>query len=383
MTEVAKHQSAFDYFASTQETLSDAEKKHSQEFSSEKTTYLKLDKDGTYAVRILPIAPTIVNGVPVAPDRKGYEYPVRDTLLKIANPSDPSKYKYAYVPHIQQSIPHAPSDLIDTYLKQTLADNASDKELCDKVNSNSYGGGLKWNVNRVMYVIDLNEPAKGLQLLKLTFSQYKALEEAKLAFWKKLKERQGECACPISSVNNGYRVDITRKTSGAKTEYKFAIDVLEGIVPIAEKTLNDLLAAPRLNEVLYRYNRYMLEATIAFLEQYDATMGISTMKSESVQECIEQIKALLPADDQSHFSFEEKKKDKQDASPVSIDDLWAELESLEQNGEDDRSEGGRSLRAKIGEFVESNDLDVSISRRKTTRALLEEIDHVLSTTPES
>ena len=47
-------------------------------------------------------------------------------------------------------------------------------------------------------------------------------------------------------------------------------------------------------------------------------------------------------------------------------------------GLDDKSDEGRSLRVSIKEYIEENDLDVAITRSKTNKDLLDEIENALN-----
>ena len=48
--------SLYDVFAASQETFEDAKKKSSEE-SSKRASFFRFAKDGTYSIRILPLAP--------------------------------------------------------------------------------------------------------------------------------------------------------------------------------------------------------------------------------------------------------------------------------------------------------------------------------------
>ena len=77
--------SLYDVFASSQETFEDAKKK-SKEESSKRASFLRFAKDGTYTIRILPLAPVQDQDGNFLPlERKGYEYPLRSLMLKIEN----------------------------------------------------------------------------------------------------------------------------------------------------------------------------------------------------------------------------------------------------------------------------------------------------------
>ena len=58
MSAEVKMMSALDIFKQSQETFEDAKKKSNEE-SGNKTKYFRLSQDGTFNVRILPLAPVI------------------------------------------------------------------------------------------------------------------------------------------------------------------------------------------------------------------------------------------------------------------------------------------------------------------------------------
>ena len=63
------------------------------------------------------------------------------------------------------------------------------KKLMKKIKGSGFDGGLKWNSQRAMYILDLDNREEGIHLLILSYSQYKDLEDRKLAIWKKLLEK--------------------------------------------------------------------------------------------------------------------------------------------------------------------------------------------------
>lgn len=379
--EDVKQNSLLNLFTQSQETLDDAKRKNASE-SNTKTTYFPLTKDGTYAVRILPLAPVIdSDGNPLPMKRKGYEYPQKDIFLKIQGVDKKGKPTTKSVPvcHTSLAFPNkVDNDPIDLYVQLACEANSTDKEFCDKISGSTFNGGLKYNARRCMYVLDMDDRGKGLQILQLSFSQYKELEDAKLRMWNKLAQKRGNVPCPISSPIEAYPVEITRKTD-KKTSYSIAIDTINGTDELTPEELQALLDAPRLPEVLYVYRRFHLEATIEALRQMDEQFNLKIMDSEDMQDCIDQIKMCLPADDQSHFNFGADDGDGEEGKggKTTLDDLWDKYDELEEKGLDDRSEEGRELRTQIREFIEEHDLNVSVDRKKSTIAVLEELQDLL------
>lgn len=107
-------------------------------------------------------------------------------------------------------------DLIDTYLKVAEEKYGDDEKLMKKVQGSGFEGGLKWNSQRCMYIIDAEKRKEGIQMLTLSYSQYKDLEERKLTLWKKKLNKDPKHPCPISSLEYAYPVEITRKEENKK-----------------------------------------------------------------------------------------------------------------------------------------------------------------------
>lgn len=376
--------SPFDAFAQTQETYEEAVKKSQEESSFDRIPRFSMDKPGKYSVRILPIAPTQQEDGTWTLDRKGYEYPVKNYVLKIENPkATDKKNKMVYVSIVQADYVGLSTDLLDTYVKVAEEKYGDDEKFIKKVKGNSFDGGLKWNSQRAIYVLNVANAetrANGIQMLTLSYPQYKELEERKLDIWKKLLQKDPKHPCPISSIANAFPVEITRKDENKKTTYSFNIDVIGGEDKLSEAEVQTLLDTQRIPEAIYRYTRFHLEATIEFLKQYDEKYGVKVMESKEIADAIEKIKMELPADDKSHFSFDRKKRDDGeggDDDGNTIDSLWNRLESLEEQNIGDKTEEGQELRDDIRAFIDDNDLSVRVTRAKTNRDLLGEIEDAL------
>lgn len=388
MTEQEKElkMSALDIFASTQETLEEAKKKSSEE-SRSRATYLRFKNDGTYAIRILPLAPIVdAEGKVLPMERKGYEYPLRSLMLKIVEPQTDAKSKpkitYVTVCNAKHAFKDKiQADLIDTYVNRVCEVHADDAALCKKMREGSFSGGLRWDSKRCMYVLDLDNPGEGIKILQLSYSQYKDLEERKLNVWNKLNKGGKNVPCPISSISNAYPTEITRKTENNKASYSFNIDTLSDQHQLDEDACQKLLDMPRLPEVLYRYTRFHLEATIEYLAQIDEKYDIDILHDDAVQNCIEQIKLLLPADDQSHFVLGRGKggEDGSNAGGVEdIDSLWDRYDRLDEAGLDDKSAEGQELRTSIKEYIEENGLNIRITHTKSNADLLQAIEDAIA-----
>lgn len=373
-----KPRSIFDLFTTTQETFEEAKKKNSDE-SSKRISYLRFSKDGTYNLRILPLAPNVdANGDFVPSERKGYEYPLRSLMLKIENNKGNNGkpgFNYVTVCNAKYVFKGLENDLIDTYVATVCDKYASDEALCKKIRSNSFSGGLKWDSRRCMYVIDMDNKGDGIQMLQLSYAQYKDIEERKLNLWAKLNKNGKIVDCPISSPLGAYPIEIIRKTENDKPSYSYNIDTIGGVAELDEATLEQLMDLPRIPEQIYRYTRYHLEATIAYLSQLDEKFDIDVVNSAPVQDCIAQIKHLLPADDQSHFKADNKDSaDTDSAANLSIDELWKRYDTLCAEGFDDRSPEGQDLRTLILTYIDAHKLDVEVNRKKTNEDILNEIE---------
>jgi hypothetical protein len=382
MTEQEKKLSPFDVFSQVQETFEDAKKKSASE-SGNRTKHFRMTGEGTFSVRILPLAPVIDkdgNALPMT--RKGYEYPIKDMVLKIVGKDGKGKEKTTHVNvcNANYAFPDLKCDLIDEYVSIACEKYSDDEALIKKIRESSFNGGLKWNSNRCMYILDADKRVDGIQILGLSYSQYKDLEDRKIKLWEKLLKK-GKAPCPISSIEDAYLVEITRKTEKKKTEYSFNIDAVSDVDVLSDEELQALLDAPRLPEALYRYTRFHLEATIAFLKQFDEKLQIEVMSDDRIVDCIDKIKMTLPSDDTSHFTFDGNAADSSVQSGGNgIDALWDTFDRLDESGLDDKSEEGQDLRADIKEFIESNNLEVTVSRKKTNLDLLKEIEDVLAET---
>lgn len=280
-------------------------------------------------------------------------------------------------------------DLIDTYRKLAVAEaqNRGDEKLAEKIGGGSFGGGLKFNYGHVMYILDLNERAKGFQLLTLSHAQFKELDERKFKLWQKKLAKSPGFPCPISSVYNAYPVEIEKKKNGSKTEYSIEIDNESENEVLTGEELTKLMAATRIPEIIYRYSRYQYEATLEYLKQCDAKYGMSILGDRDMQEAIETLGSEIPKEDTSSFSFDKRTKDaKENASNgtgLLLDDLFNRYDELQDKGLSDKTEEGQELRGLIRQFIEQEKLSVRITRSTTNKELLDLIEEALETDPQA
>ncbi len=363
-------------FLAGQESYEEAQRRSAEENKTfQKTEFFRMEKLGTYKLRLLPIAPDQMGKV----DRKSYEYPTRSLLLELINPKtkNDTKPSSVYV-SVNRAIDAGYSvDLIDIYRKEAVDEALSrgNEKMADKIGGGSFGGGLKYNYTHATYIIDLKERAKGVQLLNLSHAQFKALEEKRFDLWQKLLQKSPQTSCPISSVHDGYVVEIKKKKSGSKTEYDINIDLVEGTIPITIEELNALMAAPRIPEIIGRYSRYHYEATIEYLRQCDERFEMNILDTEVMKEAIEQLASELPAEDKSSFTFDKRTKDAKDnAVELSLDDLFARFEELQAAGVSDKSEEGAEFKVMMRTFIEQEKLSVKASRHISNSDLLDMIN---------
>lgn len=371
--------SVFELFAAAEETYEEAQARTAAENKSfVKTEFIKMDKFGIYTFRILPIAPKEDGTI----DRKSYEYPVHQLLMKIQKPSDNERQQFTYVSVCRTNYAGYKTDLIDTYRKLAIAEAKAqnDDDLAEKLND-GFKGGVKYDYSHAMYVFDMDERAKGIQLLRLSYPQFRTLDECKFKLWQKKLKKNPKYPCPISSIANAFPVEIEKKKNGSKTEYSINIDNESDVDVLTSEELVALLSAPRIPEVIYRYTRFHFEATLVYLKQCDEKFGFNIMEMNEMKEAIESLKAELPADDTSSFSFDKKgdgDSDKDNASGViTIDSLFDMYDELQEKGLNDKTEEGQELRGKIREFIEQEKLEIRMTRTTTNAMLLDMIEEVL------
>lgn len=384
-----KEVSVIDLFNAHSETLEDAQKKNASESSGRRLEMFRMDKEGKYKVRILPLAPIPNDNGEYELPRKGYEYPAKELLLKIQTGTTKDgkpQITYVNVRHLKNIFPALEgADLIDLFVQIACEKYSDDEKLCKAIRDNSFSGGLRYDTKRYMYVLNMDKREDGIRMLALSYAQYKELEERKLDLWKELREDDPKAFCPISSVENAYPVEITRKKENGKTSYVFNINTRRE-APLSEEELQKLLDLPRLPEQLYRYTRYHLEATLYFLKQYEEKKDIDVLSDERITDLVEKIKILLPSDDTSHFNPNNSKGSSEDGatgSKMTFDQLCDTYDAIVNAGQDDKSEDGLNLRTAMMEFISDNDLDVSVSRRMTNADILDEIEDALKNNAEN
>lgn len=366
-------------FLNAQESYEEAQARAAEENKTfSKTEFFRMDKLGTYRLRILPLAPSADGQI----ERKSYQYPVHQLLLEIEKPTTTGKQQFVYATVTRAIDAGFSLDIIDTYRKLSVdaAKQAENDKLAEKIGGGSFGGGLKFSYSHAMYILNLDERAKGIQLLTLSHSQFKELDERRFKLWQKKLAKNPAYPCPISSVRDAYPIEIEKKRNGAKTEYLINIDNESTPDILSKEELTLLMNTPRIPEVSGRYSRYQFEATLEFLKQCDSKYGLQIMQLEEMQKAIDTLRSELPKEDTGTFSFDKRTKDVKDnaaTSALSFDLLYERFEELQQQSLGDKTEEGQELRGMIRSFIEQEKLAVRITRSTTNQMLLDMIEEVL------
>ena len=374
-------------FAAQQESYQQAQQRAAEENKSfAKTEFFKMDKFGTYRLRVLPIAPSRDNTA----SRMGYEYPVRQLLMELIKPGGGTKPTYMYLTAPRAIDAGYSVDLIDTYRKEAVsqAGQDGDGKLAEKIAGGSFGGGLKYAYGHAIYVLDANNRAKGVMLLTLSHSQFKELDDRKFKLWQKKLVKNASFPCPISSVYNAYPVEIEKKKNGSKTEYIIDIDNESDSDILSSEELTKLINSPRIPEIIHRYSRYILEATVVYLKQCDDKYQMKIMESDAMKEALETLSSELPQEDKSSFSFDKRSKDSKAETEngsgiMSLDDLFNRYEKLQEEGKGDKTEEGQELRGMIRTYIEQEGLSIRMNRTTSNKSLLDMVDEALGKQPDN
>ncbi|WP_289764444.1 hypothetical protein [uncultured Duncaniella sp.] len=352
-----------------------------------RTEFFRMDKLGVYRLRVLPLAPNPDGTV----SRPGYEFPVHQLLLELEKPTTGNKPQKMYVTVTRATDAGYSVDPIETYRRLAVmrAKESGDEKLAEKIDGGSFGGGLKYSYGHCLYIFDLNEHGKGIQMMTLSHAQFKDLDERKFKLWQKKLQKNPTYPCPISSVRNAYPVEIEKRKNGSKTEYVISIDNESEPISLTREELTALMSAPRIPDIIYRYTRYHLGATVEFLKQCDALYGMALMGTEDMKAVIKTLEGELPKEDTSTFSFDRRTKDNKEngqngSGRISYDDLSDRYEELHRLSIGDRTEEGQELRSLIRAYIEQEGLDVRITRSTPNSELLDMIyDEIMGPEPES
>jgi len=383
MSEEVKKMNAFSAFQQVQQTFAEAEEKAKQEAGVPRVERFRIGEDGEYSLRVLPLAPDFDEEGNILPmERKGYEYAVHQFFLSIVAPAKKKdrKEKKISIPVIRTTDKEVgySVDLIDTYVKIAKELYADDEDLMKLISSNAYTGGLRYNYQHAIMVLDVSsdkERAKGPQLWQCSHNQYKLLDDAKMRLWRELREDGGQETCPISGFTDAYPVKVIRTNNNGKTDY--TIEIGRKTLDIKESEAEKLLELPRIPKQIYRYTKYQLEATLVFLQQYDEKHDMEVCKESDFIEAVEKLKGELPTDDSSHFDLTDAGNKTSKKGETTIDSLWTEYDVIVDQDLSEKSDEYQDLREKIRQFIEDHELDVRISRSKNNQQLLEEIEEAM------
>lgn len=341
-----------------------------------RTEFFRMDKLGVYRLRILPLAPN-ADGTA---SRPGYEVPVHQLLLELERPTTGNKPQKMYVTVTRATDAGYSVDPIETYRKLAVAraKETGDEKLAEKIDGGSFGGGLKYSYGHCLYIFDLNERGKGIQMMTLSHAQFKDLDERKFKLWQKKLQKNPAYPCPISSVHDAYPVEIEKRKNGSKTEYVISIDNESDPVSLTREELTALMGAPRIPDIIYRYTRYHLGATVEFLKQCDGIYGMSLMETDEMKTVIDTLDGELPKEDISAFSFDRRTKDNREngreGGGISLDDLFERYDELQRQELGEKTEEGQELRAMIRGYIEQEGLSVRVTRSTSNRELLDLIE---------
>lgn len=372
-----ENMSVLDMFGLQAQTYEQAVSKFNEEGSKKYAERFQIKKDGTYTVRVLPLAPILKDGKPAPGQRTGYEYPVRQQFLKINTVDKSGKPKTMQVPviDVRQAFPELKQDLIDLFVSVAGKKYADKEDFVKKLSESNFQGGLRYDRVRVMYVIDLADQNGGIKQFAVSYAQFRDIEKVKLENWKDLVEDNPKAPCPLSSPTAAYPLKIIRETENSKPKYTFQLATVRKPTALTEEQLKELLDMPRLPENNYAYRMRNLEATIVALRQIEDEWNVSILGEPEMVECIKAIKAALPSDDDSHFSIDGSDSGEGGTASTgdTYDDLCDAYDDMVDGGKDDRSPEGSALKGRIKEFIEKNNLDIAVRRTTTIDSLLNSI----------
>lgn len=379
----------FSVFEKTADTYESAAQRIKAE-QGNKVNRFRMSEDGTYKLRVLPLAPEIdEDGNPMPMERTGYEYPFKQIFLDIELPAKKGKKgKKINIPVVRATEKHVGKsvDLIDTYVRIAKDIHGDDEALMNLIKKGGYEHGLKWSSQRAMYIIDCAHREKGIQLFTPSYSQYRDMDDAKIDLWDELLEEDEKRGCPISGVTGAWPVTFKRSDNNGKTEYKISINARKAADEwdLTEDELMSLLDADRIPSVIFRYTRYHAEATVVFLKQYDERHGMNVTDTDEWKEAVETLMGELSPEDVQHFDLATagtSKSDSESGAGLTLDELYSKLDYIADNDLPNSSDEYQELRGLIKQFVEENKLDIRLSHNLSNEDLLDMIDEEIKNQP--
>lgn len=348
-----------------------------------KTNYFRLDKDGEYTFRVLPLAPVQVDGKWVL-DRKGYEYPLVSYMIGFPTETR-GKFNYVSIIDPRQVYPNIDGDLFRAYYDLAVAELGDDKKAIESLGNVVTKGGAAITPSflHCIYVIDQDEPTKGIQMLQLSNSQYQALETLKMSTWRDLLKDDPKTRCPLSDFKEGYNV-IATKDKSKKPPVTFNLS--RRAAPVDAGVAQELLDMERIPNVIYRYTRYHLEATVEYLKMLDERYDFDFMKegddgefaNEKINTIYQQIKMSLPSDDHSHFNKNNmggSDSENAETDQITLDTLRELVEKC--NDLEPASDEYVAAKTTFENFIKVNGLSYVPRRYHNLADMLEEIEDEL------
>lgn len=379
----------FSVFEKTADTYESAAQRIKAE-KGNKVNRFRMSEDGTYKLRVLPLAPEIdEDGNPIPMERTGYEYPFKQIFLEIELPAKKGKKgKKMNIPVVRATEKHVGKsiDLIDTYVRIAKDIHGDDEALMNLIKKGGYEHGLKWSSQRAMYIIDCAHREKGIQLFTPSYSQYRDMDDAKIDLWDELLEEDDRRGCPISGVTGAWPVTFKRSDNNGKTEYKISINARKATDEwdLTEDELMNLLDTERIPSVIFRYTRYHAEATVVFLKQYDERHGMKVTETDEWKEAVDTLMGELSPEDVQHFDLATagtSKSDNEGGVGLTLDELYSKLDYIADNDLPNSSDEYQELRGLIKQFVEENKLDIRLSHNLSNEELLDMIDEEIKNQP--
>lgn len=361
----AEKLNALDLLGQNQQTFEDSQrqfKKATERFQKTNNFYLKEHKK--YNVKVLPLKPE-----PDNPDaRAGWEYPYHSFFLKIER----SNGTFMYRDVIRPDYAGIDGDLLAKYTEIGIkqAKDTGNNDALKKLEF--WKTGLKYSVNHACYVVDMDDYDKSdmdsaIKLWKLRRAQYKDIHEARESVWEQLRANNPKALCPMTNPLEHYNLFIDKQ----KDRETFSLNTIGGAQSLDVEIAEKLLSMPSIPESTFVYNRYALEATHAFLLQYDVDVELSVCDTEEYKAEYSKIEAQLDPSDTSSFSLDgdDDEDDGESGGSILLDDLYDEADRISDEGLGEKSEESANLRTKISSFIQQEGLDVKIAGQSNDELL--------------
>lgn len=355
--------------------------------------YFKTEKVGDYDIKIYPHHPESS-----AAGSKGFSTPARQAWLKI---DKLGADKPLNVKVFDARMCGFENDLLATFkylaigkLKDQIS-KASGKakekleETLKTVDSSGFNGGLRFDYKHLMWVLDMAKRQDGIHLWECSNGVFKSLEETKMKVWAKRAKKDKKAPCPVTGVgpNNIHPANIvivTKSMNGKKIDYSVMLDLEEDKESFTQEELKALMDAPKLPSFIY-YNKRSYQATMIFLEQYDAKYKLGVVASEKFLEVAEEIKAKLEenTDDTSGFDLNADSSNSSDSNDsetaseegLKLDDLLDEFDEMVADEIQEDDDEMKDFRKKLRKYLKQEGIsDIKIGRKDATSDVLTKIE---------